>query len=239
MNLGQKIKLFRSEKGWTQADLAKFSGVSIQSIKLYETKSDENITMSNLQKLASAFGKNLSEFINDKKFVSEFVSSSSLVRKSSSLVQNNAKNSALSLETTQSINIKVLNSAPLAAKTTILSGLECYETGEFITFSLNLFNSAVNSDNLRAIKINENAMTPLLYADSWAIFEACDSVSADGLYILAFGDTLTAKLLQRSPNGDLDIISTNKEFKSYHIGKDDTATLKIVGKVVNVWHKIH
>ena len=48
-----KIKNLRSQKGWTQGDLAKFSGVSLGSIKRYETDSG-NITYSNLQKIANA-----------------------------------------------------------------------------------------------------------------------------------------------------------------------------------------
>ena len=226
MKLGSKIKICRENGGLTQIDLANLTGLSRSSIQLYEADKVE-IPISNLQKIANALNLDINIFFENLSI--SRVNNLSISRQ---LVKNNAKNSALSLETTQSINIKVLNSTPLAAKTAILSGLECYETGEFITFSLNLFNSAVNSDNLQAIKINENAMTPLLYADSWAIFEACDSVSADGLYILAFGDTLTAKLLQRSPNGVLDIISTNKEFKSYRIDAGDETSIKIIGKVL-------
>ena len=44
MDLAQKIKFLRSENGWTQEDLANKSGVSIQSIKRYETNMGGNIT---------------------------------------------------------------------------------------------------------------------------------------------------------------------------------------------------
>lgn len=85
MNLGQKIRNLRSQKGWTQGDLAKFSGVSLGSIKRYETDSG-NITYSNLQKIANALNvkvENLS--------LSMSPSPVSKLSPSSLLVQNNAE----------------------------------------------------------------------------------------------------------------------------------------------------
>ena len=85
MNLGQKIRNLRSQKGWTQGDLAKFSGVSLGSIKRYETDSG-NITYSNLQKIANALNvkvENLS--------LSMSPSPVSKLSPSNLLVQNNAE----------------------------------------------------------------------------------------------------------------------------------------------------
>lgn len=55
MDLAQKIKLLRNKMDWRQEDLAKFSGVSLQSIKRYETGKGKNITTTNLNKIAAAF----------------------------------------------------------------------------------------------------------------------------------------------------------------------------------------
>ncbi len=65
MRLSKKIKEYRLEKGWTQYDLAKFSGVSLGSIKRYETDNG-NITYANLEKIANAFQKDISNFQNNK-----------------------------------------------------------------------------------------------------------------------------------------------------------------------------
>lgn len=54
MILSKILKEHRASKGWTQKDLAKFSGISLGSIKRYETNKG-NITASNLEKLANAF----------------------------------------------------------------------------------------------------------------------------------------------------------------------------------------
>ena len=75
MRLSQKIKEARLSKGWTQDDLAKFSGVSLGSIKRYETDNG-NITYSNLEKITSALGIEASNFTPTKgqKSVSQSVS---------------------------------------------------------------------------------------------------------------------------------------------------------------------
>lgn len=70
MDLAQKIKLLRSEKGWTQDDLAKKSGVSVQSIKRYEAGVGENITTLNLQKFARVFDVQTSYFLGDDSLLS-------------------------------------------------------------------------------------------------------------------------------------------------------------------------
>jgi len=75
MQLSQKIKEARLSKGWTQDDLAKFSGVSLGSIKRYETDNG-NITYSNLEKITNALGIEASNFtpLKSQKSVSQSVS---------------------------------------------------------------------------------------------------------------------------------------------------------------------
>ena len=66
MNLAQNIKLLRSDFGWTQEDLAKQSGISLQSIKRYETDKSDGITTTNLRKLANAFGVEVGIFLKNE-----------------------------------------------------------------------------------------------------------------------------------------------------------------------------
>ena len=55
MTLFENIKALRVEKDWTQGDLAKFAGVSIETIKRYEN-GKTNPTNDNLSKIANALG---------------------------------------------------------------------------------------------------------------------------------------------------------------------------------------
>lgn len=93
MQLSQKIKDARLSKGWTQDDLAKFSGVSLGSIKRYET-GNGNITYSNLQKIINALGVEGSNFVfeGDRFSVSQNVSQSSNLSPKMSPDTSNLKN---------------------------------------------------------------------------------------------------------------------------------------------------
>ena len=226
MRLSEKIRNLRSQKGWTQGDLAKFSGVSLGSIKRYETDSG-NITYSNLQKIANALNvkvENLS--------LSMSPSPVSKLSPSSLLVQNNAKISDLSFTDENAVFITALNSKVGAGESIDINGTQVCDTETKMPFSLTLFKTPPRVKNLRCMQVSGYSMIPTLYPDSWVIFELGCEFLGDGLYVINFGDSLMVKLVQRSPNGALDIISTNKEYKSYRIDAGDETSIKIIGKVL-------
>ena len=226
MRLSEKIRNLRSQKGWTQGDLAKFSGVSLGSIKRYETDSG-NITYSNLQKIANALNvkvENLS--------LSMSPSPVSKLSPSSLLVQNNAKISDLSFTDDNAVFITALNSKVGAGESIDINGTQVCDTPTKMPFSLTLFKTPPRVKNLRCMQVSGYSMIPTLYPDSWVIFELGCEFLGDGLYVINFGDSLMVKLVQRSPNGALDIISTNKEYKSYRIDAGDETSIKIIGKVL-------
>ena len=226
MRLSEKIRNLRSQKGWTQGDLAKFSGVSLGSIKRYETDSG-NITYSNLQKIANALNvkvENLS--------LSMSPSPVSKLSPSSLLVQNNAKISDLSFTDDNAVFITALNSKVGAGESIDINGTQVCDTPTKMPFSLTLFKTPPCVKNLRCMQVSGYSMIPTLYPDSWVIFELGCEFLGDGLYVINFGDSLMVKLVQRSPNGALDIISTNKEYKSYRIDAGDETSIKIIGKVL-------
>ena len=226
MRLSEKIRNLRSQKGWTQGDLAKFSGVSLGSIKRYETDSG-NITYSNLQKIANALNvkvENLS--------LSMSPSPVSKLSPSSLLVQNNAKISDLSFTDDNAVFITALNSKVGAGESIDINGARVCDTPTKMPFSLTLFKTPPRVKNLRCMQVSGYSMIPTLYPDSWVIFELGCEFLGDGLYVINFGDSLMVKLVQRSPNGALDIISTNKEYKSYRIDAGDETSIKIIGKVL-------
>ena len=226
MRLSEKIRNLRSQKGWTQGDLAKFSGVSLGSIKRYETDNG-NITYSNLQKIANALNvkvENLS--------LSMSPSPVSKLSPSSLLVQNNAKISDLSFTDDNAVFITALNSKVGAGESIDINGARVCDTPTKMPFSLTLFKTPPRVKNLRCMQVSGYSMIPTLYPDSWVIFELGCEFLGDGLYVINFGDSLMVKLVQRSPNGALDIISTNKEYKSYRIDAGDETSIKIIGKVL-------
>ncbi|EIW2192513.1 helix-turn-helix transcriptional regulator, partial [Campylobacter coli] len=84
------------------------------------------------------------------------------------------------------------------------------------------------------IKVDGYSMVPMLLPDSWVVFEETHEYQGDGLYILNFDNQLMVKLLQLNPiNKILDIISVNKDYKSYSIDlRDSQVEIIIQGKVL-------
>ncbi|AJC90830.1 transcriptional regulator, XRE family (peptidase S24 LexA-like domain) [Campylobacter subantarcticus LMG 24377] len=129
-------------------------------------------------------------------------------------------------------SIPKLNISASAGGGNELIGLEEYETGEMLELSKAFFKTTPK--NLKAIKVDGYSMVPMLLPDSWVVFEETHEYQGDGLYILNFDNQLMVKLLQLNPISKiLDIISVNKDYKSYSIDlKDSQIELIIQGKVL-------
>lgn len=65
MTIGERIKVARKKKGWTQVKLAKESGIIETTIRKYEL-GIQNPKVDNLQKLADALGVGLLELMSHK-----------------------------------------------------------------------------------------------------------------------------------------------------------------------------
>ncbi|MGH2328051.1 S24 family peptidase [Campylobacter taeniopygiae] len=129
-------------------------------------------------------------------------------------------------------SIPKLNISASAGGGNELIGLEEYESGEMLELSKAFFKTIPK--NVKAIKLDGYSMIPMLLPDSWIIFEEVHEYQGDGLYILNFDNQLMVKLLQLDPISKiLDIISVNKDYKSYSIDlKDSQIELIIQGKVL-------
>lgn len=111
--------------------------------------------------------------------------------------------------------------------------LECYESGEMLTIDKAFF-KVIPSYKLKAIKVEGYSMIPMLLPDSWVVFEEGREYKGDGLYIINYAGQLMVKLLQLDPvRKILDIVSVNKEYKSYSIPLSESQVeIIIIGKVL-------
>ena len=82
------------------------------------------------------------------------------------------------------------------------------------------------------MQVEGYSMVPMLYPDSWVIADVIARFEGDGLYIINFCGHFIVKLLQKSPDGVLHIISINKDYQSYEIDEDSNVEVYIVGKVL-------
>lgn len=237
MTLFENIKTLRVEKDWTQGDLAKFAGVSIETIKRYEN-GKTNPTNDNLFKIANALGveiKNLYESVSPGKSPSQKDNMSLSSKKVSPNILNLKNKSILdnSVPDTDQIFIRKLSSSVGAGESVDINGIEIYDTDVLVPFSRMLFKVCPkNTNRIRCMPVEGYSMVPMLYPDSWVIADVTAKFEGDGLYIINYCDNFMVKLLQKSPDGTLHIKSINKDYESYDIGPDDDAQVYIVGKVL-------
>ncbi|EIP3088712.1 helix-turn-helix transcriptional regulator, partial [Campylobacter jejuni] len=145
--------------------------------------------------------------------------------------EENALNKDRNKQEINFYSIPKLNISASAGGGNELIGLEEYETGEMLELSKAFFKTTPK--NVKAIKVDGYSMIPMLLPDSWVIFEEIHEYQGDGLYILNFDNQLMVKLLQLDPISKvLDIISVNKDYKSYSLDlKDSQVEIIIQGKV--------
>ena len=146
--------------------------------------------------------------------------------------EENALNKDRNKQEINFYSIPKLNISASAGGGNELIGLEEYETGEMLELSKAFFKK--KKKNVKAIKVDGYSMIPMLLPDSWVIFEEIHEYQGDGLYILNFDNQLMVKLLQLDPISKvLDIISVNKDYKSYSLDlKDSQVEIIIQGKVL-------
>lgn len=157
---------------------------------------------------------------------------SKLSKKSYIDKEENALNKDRNKQEINFYSIPKLNISASAGGGNELIGLEEYETGEMLELSKAFFKTTPK--NVKAIKVDGYSMIPMLLPDSWVIFEEIHEYQGDGLYILNFDNQLMVKLLQLDPISKvLDIISVNKDYKSYSLDlKDSQVEIIIQGKVL-------
>ncbi|HDV7508744.1 TPA: helix-turn-helix transcriptional regulator [Campylobacter jejuni] len=146
--------------------------------------------------------------------------------------EENVQTKDINKQDTNFYSIPKLNISASAGSGNELIGLEEYESGEMLELSKAFFKTTPK--NVKAIKVDGYSMIPMLLPDSWVIFEEIHEYQGDGLYILNFDNQLMVKLLQLDPISKiLDIISVNKDYKSYSIDlRDSQVEIIIQGKVL-------
>ncbi len=187
------------------------------------------------------FYKSIPHSLNNNHFVSQV--SPNVVSQSQNVVSQFKKNNKIlspnidkypqTLKANSYYTIPKLNLTAQAGGGNEVLDLECYESGEVLTIDKAFF-KAVPGNKLKAIRVEGYSMIPMLMPDSWVVFEDNRNYKGDGLYIINYAGQLMVKLLQLDPAQKiLDIISVNKEYKSYSVAlAESQAEVIIVGKVL-------
>lgn len=85
-----------------------------------------------------------------------------------------------------------------------------------------------------AMQVDGYSMIPMIFPDSWVIFDDCKQFKGDGLYIINWDDCLMVKQISATPKkGVIQIVSANKDYQSWEVDLNDTqCSFMIFGKVI-------
>jgi len=83
-----------------------------------------------------------------------------------------------------------------------------------------------------AMQVDGYSMIPMVFPDSWVVFDDSTCFKGDGMYVINWRNVLMVKLLQVNSDGMLRIVSANKDYESYTVEPDDQSVFRIFGKVL-------
>ncbi|EOX1288701.1 XRE family transcriptional regulator, partial [Campylobacter jejuni] len=226
MNISQKIKNAREAKNLTQLELAKSSGVSLDSIKRYETK-ESNITIHNLIKIAKVLDIDLNYFANVPKLPLSLSSKMSLSQDKYVPKLENQQ---------ETLNDDMIN-IPFFENVRASAGSGAYNDEES-TQALGLSKSFLRECfglysfiNLSVILGQGDSMTPTLPENCYLLIQQGE-VAEGEICVTRIEDELYVKRLQKRPK--LKLLSDNKAYEPINLEGEN---FEILGRVVGYFKK--
>ncbi|MEE3705370.1 XRE family transcriptional regulator [Campylobacter sp. CX2-8023-23] len=226
MNISQKIKNAREAKNLTQLELAKSSGVSLDSIKRYETK-ESNITIHNLIKIAKVLDIDLNYFANVPKLSLSLSSKMSLSQDKYVPKLENQQ---------ETLNDDMIN-IPFFENVRASAGSGTYNDEES-TQALRLSKSFLRECfglysfiNLSVILGQGDSMAPTLPENCYLLIQQGE-VAEGEICVTRIEDELYVKRLQKRPK--LKLLSDNKAYEPINLEGEN---FEILGRVVGYFKK--
>jgi phage repressor protein C with HTH and peptisase S24 domain len=199
-----EFKENRLKMGYTQDEMGDFLGVSKRQVANFENGNSI---------VKEIYAEKITSFLANEQLINDV--------------------DLLSLALTESLTIPRLNLTAQAGTGNSLDGVESFEVVEQMVFPKSIFKTPPKG-NLKIIKVDGYSMVPMLFPDSYVIFDETEDFKGDGLYILNWGNELMVKQLQVDPQSRLHIKSANPDYQSWIVEPDNQTTMKIVGKVLRV-----
>lgn len=243
MNLSERLKELRANKQWTQGDLAKYSGVSLDSIKGYESGKTKNITVENLQKIAIAFGLNVNNFYSEQLSLSRGLkmspSQSNIVPKLSPS-DNNLKKFDKS-NNSESENNTV--SVPYFEDTYASAGYGAnnYDEAPIVlefteSFLRDFLGISGTLSSVHIINARGDSMEPTL-TDGELLFVRTvnneSEVVSGYVYAIRYGEDTFVKRVERNPvTKAITLFSDNEKYEPIAIKGQNLKNCTVVGRVV-------
>ena len=233
MKIWARIKALREQKGYTQEQLAQKSGVSIQSIKRYESKDGANLTLNNAEKIAQVFELSIIEFLGAENLSpSRVLSPSENLSPSLSPSRQNLSPSLSSMspniQKPQTILVPVYDEVVASAGSGRFNEDFKAFSVEFDKAHLKRLFALSNVDNLAIIRAMGDSMTPTLPPNARLLLQFRHEFKEGQIVACRLDDELFVKRLHKQPR--LRLVSDNKDFEPIELaGKDYELIGVIVG----------
>ena len=140
------------------------------------------------------------------------------------------------IDSTDKYWIKYFPSISVSAGGGAYDGDEDYEKLEVPPYFTNMLGGEANMKNIEAINVTGDSMEPTLNSGNIIFLDKTKyDVSKDGIYAFINENGLFVKRIQKRIDGQLDIISDNKEYPIQVVRKDE---INILGKIVGSFGSI-
>lgn len=252
MKLKDKIKFMREAKGLTQEDLARISGVSIQSIKRYETKDNSNITIDNLEKIVKAFDTRIDYFLSPSMSLSQENLSPSPQILSPSMSLNPQKNVPQYVPQSNVVNnvVNPQKSVVNPKSDSILIPVydEVFASAGFgrvndenISFYASFDKAFLKSyfklsslDSLSFIRCDGDSMTPTLPPNARLLAQHRTEFKEGQIVLAKIDEDLFVKRLQKQPS--IKLLSDNAAYESIALQNKHYELLCVIIGFLNTVH---
>ena len=241
------IKEIRGIKGWTQRELAKFSGVSIETIKRYEN-GKTNPTAENLTKIASALGVKIKHLYGDELSPSMSLSQDKNLSTSVSKLSLTDRNLSVNLspsptklkkshEKSDIVSIPYFEDVYASAG----SGIINYDdvpvimdfSEDFLRTFLRISGSLLN---IHIINARGNSMEPTIQSGELLFVNPTQNeggIICGCIYVVNFDGDIYVKRIEKDPiNKSLTLFSDNQTYKPIVIADENLQHCQIIGRVV-------
>ena len=112
-----------------------------------------------------------------------------------------------------------------------------FESMELPSYFVNMLGGKDNLKNIDAINVVGDSMEPTLNSDNVIFVDKTkDNISRDGIYAFTTIHGLFVKRIQKRVDGQLDIISDNKDYPSQILKQDE---LNVLGKVISSFGMVY
>lgn len=141
------------------------------------------------------------------------------------------------VDTTDKYWIKYFPSVSVSAGGGAYESEDNFESLEIPPYFIHMLGGKDNLKNIDAINVVGDSMEPTLNNDNIIFIDKTkNDCNRDGIYAFTTEHGLFVKRIQKKVDGNLDIISDNKDYPSQILGVKD---LKILGKVISSFGMVY